>query len=47
LQKFSFEKLIVWQKAREFTLDLYKSTQKFPGEEKFGLTSQIRRAAVQ
>lgn len=46
MQQFSFEKLIVWQKAREFILALYKSTQMFPGEEKFGLTSQIRRAAV-
>lgn len=43
---FSFEKLNVWQKARQLSLKIYKSTKGFPSEEKFGLTSQMRRSAV-
>jgi len=42
----NFKKLIVWQKARKFVKDVYILTKKFPKEEHFGLTSQIRRAAV-
>ncbi len=41
-----FEDLKVWEKSHEFVLEVYKITQQFPGEEKFGLTSQIRRSAV-
>jgi four helix bundle protein len=40
------EKLEVWNRAVEFVVTIYKGTSKFPQEEKFGLTSQIRRAAV-
>jgi four helix bundle protein len=40
------EKLDVWKKAIDFVIDVYKITEDFPKEEKFGLTSQIRRAAV-
>jgi four helix bundle protein len=40
-----FEKLKVWQKAHHLTLSIYKITQKFPKEELYGLTSQIRRAS--
>ena len=40
------EKPDVWNKAVEFAVLAYKSTGVFPKEEKFGLTSQIRRAAV-
>mgnify|MGYP002761087687 CR=1 FL=1 len=46
MNKFSFEKLDVWQKAKEFTLDIYRITSAFPKEEKFGLVSQLRRASV-
>ncbi|MCL5027691.1 MAG: four helix bundle protein [Bacteroidetes bacterium] len=42
----SFTELIVWQKAHQFTLEVYKITKIFPKEELFGLTSQFRRAAV-
>jgi len=42
----NFKDLLVWQKAYQLCLDLYKVTKKFPAEEKFGLTSQIRRASV-
>lgn len=41
-----FTKLKIWQKAHEFTVNLYKMTANFPSEEKFGLTNQIRRASV-
>ena len=41
-----FEDLIVWQKAHALTLRVYKLTKSFPKEELFGLTSQMRRAAV-
>ena len=41
-----FTELIVWQKAHQFVLDVYKLTKGFPKEELFGLTSQFRRAAV-
>jgi four helix bundle protein len=41
-----YHKLLVWQKALAFVLDIYKLTKKFPKEEFFGLTSQLRRAAV-
>jgi four helix bundle protein len=42
----SFEDLLVWQKAHEFVLLVYKITENFPRHEIFGLTSQFRRAAV-
>jgi four helix bundle protein len=41
-----FEDLVVWQRAHALTLRVYKLTEKFPREELFGLTSQMRRAAV-
>jgi four helix bundle protein len=41
-----FEDLLVWQKAHELVLKTYKITKEFPGDEKFGLISQMRRAAV-
>jgi four helix bundle protein len=40
------EKLEVWKKSVDFVVEIYKLTDKFPNEEKFGLTSQIRRASV-
>lgn len=42
----SYKDLIVWQKAKTLALLVYKITEKFPPEEKFGITSQIRRSAV-
>src|SRR5918993_409533 len=41
-----FEDLIVWQKAHALTLCVYRVTRTFPREELFGLTSQMRRAAI-
>jgi four helix bundle protein len=41
-----FERLTVWQAARTFASDIYTATEDFPKAEIFGLTSQLRRAAV-
>ena len=43
---FKFEKLEVWQKAVEYADLIYRATRSFPNEERFGLTSQLRRSAV-
>ena len=40
------EKLDVWTKSIEFVVHVYREAEGFPKEEKFGLTSQLRRAAV-
>ena len=42
----SFEDLTIWQESRKFTNKIYILTKKFPKEELYGLTSQIRRAVV-
>ena len=42
----SFKDLKVWQKAYQLCLEIYKVTGNFPADEKFGLTSQMRRAAI-
>jgi four helix bundle protein len=42
----SYRELSVWQRAIEMTLETYRLTKVFPKEELFGLTSQMRRAAV-
>lgn len=44
--KHNFEKLDCWKKARILVKEIYLLTASFPPEEKFGLTSQIRRAVV-
>lgn len=41
-----YEDLVVWQKAYELVLLIYRITQAFPADERFGLTQQMRRAAV-
>lgn len=41
-----FEELVVWQKGHQYALGAYKITRVWPREELFGLTSQLRRAAV-
>jgi len=42
----SYKDLIVWQKSIQLVKDVYKSTEKFPSNEVYGLTSQIRRSVV-
>jgi len=43
---FNFEKLETWQKAITFADLVYETTRNFPSDERFGLTNQMRRAAV-
>ena len=43
---FRFEKLDVWQRSIDFAAVVYEATRKFPADERFGLTNQMRRAAV-
>ena len=42
----NYKELKVWQRSYQLCLEIYKITKRFPNEEKYGLTSQIRRAAV-
>ena len=42
----SYRDLIVWQKAMELVVRVYHMTKVFPPDERFGLTSQVRRAAI-
>ncbi|HZD30297.1 MAG TPA: four helix bundle protein [Candidatus Angelobacter sp.] len=42
----SYKDLVVWQKSVELVTEIYAATAKFPREESFGLTSQLRRCAV-
>jgi four helix bundle protein len=44
-KEFSFEKLVVWQEAKKLTIDIYTTIKKFPKEELYGLSSQLKRAA--
>jgi four helix bundle protein len=41
-----FRNLKVWQKAHLLTLDVYRNTRDFPNEERFGLTTQLRRSCA-
>lgn len=41
-----FQELIVWQKAHQFVLEVYKYTKAFPKEEVYSLTAQFKRAAI-
>jgi len=42
----NFQELIVWQKAHQFVLSVYRISKSFPREDVYGLTSQFRRAAI-
>ena len=43
---YKFEDVVAWQKAHRFAVETYKATRHFPEDERFGLVSQFRRAAV-
>ena len=43
---YSFERLESWQNARKLAVWVYKVTKNFPADEKFGIISQMRRAAI-
>ena len=42
----TFQDLVVWQKAHQLVLALYRLSEKFPKSENYGLTGQLRRAAA-
>jgi four helix bundle protein len=42
----SYRDLIAWQKAMHLVTDIYDATREFPSDERYGLTNQLRRAAV-
>jgi four helix bundle protein len=46
MKVYSFEKLECWQQARKLAVWTYTITKNYPAEEKFGLVSQMRRAAI-
>jgi four helix bundle protein len=46
MRLYYFEKLDVWQKGRILIKEIYSVSNAFPAEEKFGMTSQIRRADI-
>lgn len=46
MKTFSFENILAWQRAHAFVLLVYQITRLFPDDEKFGLTTQFRRAAI-
>lgn len=46
MYKYPFEKLEVWHLAKKLAVDIYKLITTFPAEEKYGMVSQMRRAAV-
>lgn len=43
---YNFEKLEIWQLSKNLTVMIYNATKDFPDSEKFGITNQLRRAAV-
>jgi four helix bundle protein len=46
MKTYGFEKLTVWQDAKNFAIEIYHLTGNFPSDEKFGLISQLRRAII-
>jgi four helix bundle protein len=46
MSRGGFEELIVWRKGIDLVKNVYSLTRQFPSDERFGLTSQMRRAAV-
>lgn len=46
MAEFGYEKLEVWKVGMDLVTEIYRVTQAFPAEERFGLTSQLRRASV-
>jgi len=46
MRKFYFERLEVWQDSRDLVAEVYKMTNEFPTEEKYGMISQLKRAST-
>mgnify|MGYP001620061097 CR=1 FL=1 len=43
---YSYKKLLVWQKAMDLVVEVYKLTEQYPKNEEYGLKSQSRRAVI-
>jgi four helix bundle protein len=46
MEEFGYKKLVVWRKADEFAFEVYTATKSFPCEEIYGITAQLREAAL-
>ncbi len=46
LVEYSYKKLLVWKKADELAFSVYQATKSFPNEERYGITSQLRRSSL-
>lgn len=46
MHQYSFERLGVWKLAKDLCVYIYQLTKKFPDAERFGITSQMKRAAI-
>ena len=46
MRVFAFEKLTVWQDARELAVWVYEQTNKFPNHENYGIKNQMKRCAI-
>ena len=46
MKKYSFEKLVAWQLSKDFTKNIYGLVKKFPKSEAFGISDQLKRAAL-
>ncbi len=46
MRAYHFEKLEVWQRGRQLIKNVYQISRKFPDDEKYGMTQQIRRACI-
>ena len=46
MEPYAFRKLVAWQRSMELTLEVYRLAKGMPAHERFGLTSQLRRAAA-
>lgn len=46
MDEVGYKKLVVWRKADEFAFDVYAATKGFPKEEIYGITAQLRKAAL-
>jgi len=46
MNRFAYQKLEVWQMTKQMVVDIYRITKQFPSEERFGLISQINKAAI-
>ena len=46
MKVLSYRDLVAWQKAMDFAAEVYRLTKRFPDDERYGITSQLRRAVI-